>query len=1160
MSKRILWMASLIVLASATAHAGSYDLVPLQDENGVAEVEGVTPSRGMAVKNIGGEYRASFTRVDGAGERRGVVHRLASDGVDNGSVLLPIDPAYDESDAESMRSNGDVVGNEYNSYYDNRGVYWTRSGASYSASRISPASWNAAIGTVPAFHRFYDVNESGIVAGGFRETVNNLPTGVWRGFTWNSNTGVVTLVPLPAGYTWNNAWAIGDSGQVVGNAGLTTSDPGSAMYWIGAGPTATLVPLSFAIPTAITTVATEILRTTGTAPGGANSDHIIGSGITAGLNSISPTSVAFRADINTSLGFPYALISGQSLTGDVGAGLATLDVNEAEGDELRAYGLSYDNSTTLRAFTSYPVSGATCDLNEQNADYPQWQTTYGLRAILDSTADADDRQVFVGWGVDASSVFTGFIAIPRPRLNPIISIRTNNSENIANTLFFDLEVTTPNGIENGTVPSVFFADNFGCADDPDNEPGLTSDLCTTCSGGGQIWNDGGTRPPNAFSAQASETRYMGSVPTFDWIQVISGSGGASFVSSAIKYNSGSGTTDPSILQNPCGADFTGDVWADCSILDPTQCTVNLSDDVANCGACSNDCDSRPNFVPVCNDAGATFQNYDGACDGNCAAGFFNVRTGGYAATPTIDADGCECPFVQADDQPDVSGPDSVGVDADCDGVDGNADDSIFVSTGGSNSAGCGLWNQATVRAPSPCLTIAFGITRANNLGYSSVIVEEGTYAESVTMVSGISVYGGYINDNRTYRIRDVGDYTTTIQAQSTTGVLFTSITGSATNLDGFTVVGQSIAGAAATNSAGASTYAVRVVNSNANARVRNSRIEAGSAQAGGNGSGGGNGASGGNGGNGVNGSSGTGGGGGTGGCNSGGAGGTGGFGTGSGNPGANGSGPAGGGGGNGGGLGGGFIGCADGEEQAPGGGAGGDGGSNGTAGAAATDTDGSVSGGLWNGVSGGNGGSASSGSGGGGGGGGNGDSDPFPCGGSCSFSGCTSVNARGGGGGGGGAGACGGAGGLGGRTGGGSFAILVANSTGVVLSSLDIVRNSGGNGGNGGSGGNGGARNGGGAGSNGQNNGAEGGRGGNGGRGGSGGGGSAGSGGCGGVSIGIGRTAVGATSESNITNLAALGGGGSGGSGGNGGNHPNAANGDGGDSGCTGVTANSRTF
>jgi hypothetical protein len=187
--------------------------------------------------------------------------------------------------------------------------------------------------------------------------------------------------------------------------------------------------------------------------------------------------------------------------------------------------------------------------------------------------------------------------------------------------------------------------------------------------------------------------------------------------------------------------------------------------------------------------------------------------------------------------------------------------------------------------------------------------------------------------------------------------------------------------------------------------------------------------------------------------------------------------------------------------------------------------------------------------GGGGGGGGSGgiDEDPFTCGG---------ADLNGGGGGGGGSGGCGGDPGQTGQAGGGSFAMVVINSS-ITIRNVDLNLATGGSGGDGGDGGNGGTPGGGGTGWTTNN---EAGEGANGGNGGGGGGGGGGAGGCGGASVGI---ATVGNAEVGITNVSFNGGnGGTGGAPGEGGIRADGLNlqAPAGEDGCDGFRADQHAY
>lgn len=451
-------------------------------------------------------------------------------------------------------------------------------------------------------------------------------------------------------------------------------------------------------------------------------------------------------------------------------------------------------------------------------------------------------------------------------------------------------------------------------------------------------------------------------------------------------------------------------FSDCDGSPANGCEVNdaaFLTDSFNCGGCGVTC-TLPNGVGVC--AGGSCQSAVAFCD----ADFWDIDGNG--------ANGCEyaCTFVSANDPPDDS-----FIDANCDGVDGNASDGIFVSPAGNDGA-------AGTRA-APKATPNAAISAAFSSGKSSVFLDEGIYFGQVNLTSGISLYGGY---RRTAGWSRSASFVSEIRNGTPVGGRVTGIdcvnAVLPTRIDRVRVVTQSV------GSPGVSQYGVRA--SGCSGLVLHAAVviaaQGSAGVAGGPGGVGVNGAAGSSGAPGsCDGLHGVGGGGGGSPCGRlGGAGGRGGF------EGAN-NGVAGslGTGGSAGGSGGmgGDPGLAGGNGQS---GAAGTAGSNGAPGSG-----GSVVADLWSGAAGANGGPGGNGNGGGGGGGGGGQG--------CTF--CD--NGGGNGGGGAGGGGCGATGGDGGTAGGGSFGVFLVSSTGATIENSSITSGAGGTGGAGGFGGPGGA-------------------------------------------------------------------------------------------------------
>lgn len=449
-------------------------------------------------------------------------------------------------------------------------------------------------------------------------------------------------------------------------------------------------------------------------------------------------------------------------------------------------------------------------------------------------------------------------------------------------------------------------------------------------------------------------------------------------------------------------------------------------------------------------------------------------------------------------------PDDDGVDANCDGVDGDASKAIFVDGYSGNDANGGT-------RTAPVKTLATGIQKAKNAGRTQVLVANGTYVERVLLADGVSIYGRY--DGAPNWNRDFSGPGTIILQAATDGGYVGALEGR--DLLSETVVNAVTVQTFNASGSGTSNYGVHCVNC-PGLVLRGNLIDVGKGARGVNGTKGDTGATGEEGDDGTEGdhdgsTRGQGGdGGGKSGLYYGGKGGQGGAkGANDGDPGSKGSGGAAGGAG---GVGGNSSkegsDSSDGEVGKVGSpGAQGVMGLGGTGGAVSGVTH------RWTSASGTAGKTGGRGAGGGGGGGGGGQGSCFPC-----------LNGAGNGGGGGGEGGYGGTGGQPGTGGGGSFGVFLVDSQGARLISNTIKTAGGGEGGKGGDGGAGGQGGAGGLGA--TIHPKEIGSGGNGGKGGSGGKGGEGGGGAGGPSFGV--YLVGSTVEA-TDNVISAGPGGAGG-------------------------------
>ncbi len=547
-------------------------------------------------------------------------------------------------------------------------------------------------------------------------------------------------------------------------------------------------------------------------------------------------------------------------------------------------------------------------------------------------------------------------------------------------------------------------------------------------------------------------------------------------------------------------------WRDCAGGLTDGCETDTLSSPAHCGGCGQPC-SRPNAVTECS---------TGSCAAlRCQDGWWDLD--GDLQNPN--GNGCE--YACNGDASAQDLPDANGIDANCDGVDGDIRRAIFVRPGPLT-----LNDGKTPGAPVRSLVTALALAgQPDYAGRDQILIasDAGNLNENNPIVgrSGVSLYGGYASN---FRTRNSGVLANVVVS----GPVAADFIGLTSN-----VTVESLHFQSADQSApGASSIGMRVSYTGTRLTLRNVEVTAGRGGNGSPGSAGSGGNPGGNGGNAsgsVEGSAGSGGGGNGGSGIRRGKGESGDPGSANGNAGTcgstGGSGNAGGRGGEGGphprdGNSEDGMGCGDGDPQDHAPGENGFSGCAGTAGGAGGggNASGAVSGMSWSPSNGDDGDNGLRGGGGGGGGAGGGENANNCCAVGCDYFG----TGRGGGGGGGGG--QGGLGGAGGGGGGASIGILIASGT-VNMSEVTVHTRGGGNGGNGGVGGVGG---GGGAGGQGAAStddkdgpGGDGGNGGQGGRGGNGGGGG------GGPSVGVWRSGGAVSGAVNYGSIGASGSGGS---------------------------------
>ncbi|MCB9789343.1 MAG: hypothetical protein H6744_21915, partial [Deltaproteobacteria bacterium] len=248
-------------------------------------------------------------------------------------------------------------------------------------------------------------------------------------------------------------------------------------------------------------------------------------------------------------------------------------------------------------------------------------------------------------------------------------------------------------------------------------------------------------------------------------------------------------------QEVCGASG----WGGCDLPAETcdgvdnDCDGDIDEDfrdasgkyglVTHCGGCDVSCLalSFANAEPVCDTSGAV-----PLCDYACTGDFVDVD----AAADN----GCECKPT-----PGVDHPDPLGVDSNCDGIDGDRASGLFVSKAGDDTAPGSL--------SAPKRTIQAAIDAAKAQGKTSVFVATGLYVQSLLLVDGVSVYGGYsatfaVRDATAYQTAVLGEPPTTARPGAVSAIGLGQAPANDTTFSGFTVFGED------NDAPGGSSYAV----------------------------------------------------------------------------------------------------------------------------------------------------------------------------------------------------------------------------------------------------------------------------------------------------------------------------------------------------------------
>jgi len=182
---------------------------------------------------------------------------------------------------------------------------------------------------------------------------------------------------------------------------------------------------------------------------------------------------------------------------------------------------------------------------------------------------------------------------------------------------------------------------------------------------------------------------------------------------------GVGVCEPLAVEDCDGKDDDCDGLADEDFLD----SAGRYATTAHCGSCNHLCAAPgANMSATCLvDPADTV-----LCEIDCLPGYVDVDG--------IVANGCEC-FRWNGSGP----PPSAGGDGDCDGVPDDSSDFVYVASTGNDS------NPGTLAMPKRTLGAALPVASSSG---KDVLVARGIYEGPLTLVAGVSIYGGYRPDFR----------------------------------------------------------------------------------------------------------------------------------------------------------------------------------------------------------------------------------------------------------------------------------------------------------------------------------------------------------------------------------------------------------------------------
>jgi hypothetical protein len=209
---------------------------------------------------------------------------------------------------------------------------------------------------------------------------------------------------------------------------------------------------------------------------------------------------------------------------------------------------------------------------------------------------------------------------------------------------------------------------------------------------------------------------------------------------------------PLCRQAECGVQRCDDGFRDCNEADDDGCEVSIANDMANCGGCGQ----------VCAPTTTQTQCVDGGCEygGECLEGWVD-----------LDGDrenGCEYACVAA---PGEDLQDDDGIDSDCDGVDGEREELVFLAPSGNDR------NAGTPTAPLATIDEALRVANGR-----TIYAAAGVYGDIRPIEQTAYLRGGFLVEGAVWRL---GEERSVIQSENRIGAVISGGVEQEVRIDNF---------------------------------------------------------------------------------------------------------------------------------------------------------------------------------------------------------------------------------------------------------------------------------------------------------------------------------------------------------------------------------------